>query len=61
MKMTAQIVPDSYLVDYAFGGKDDNQKVYESLMNPVLDLSLKGGLGSIFAYGQTGSGKTFTI
>ena len=30
-------------------------------MNPLIDLTLKGGLGSIFAYGQTGSGKTFTI
>lgn len=28
---------------------------------PLIDLSLQGGICTIFAYGQTGSGKTYTI
>ena len=48
-------------VDSAFGGLDDNQKVYESVINPLIDLSLNGGFSVLFAYGQTGSGKTYTV
>jgi kinesin family protein 2/24 len=40
---------------------DDNQRVYGEIATPLIDLSLNGGLSSMFAYGQTGSGKTFTI
>ena len=52
---------NSYQVDFAFGQQDDNQTVYESIMHPLIDQALKGGISSLFAYGQTGSGKTFTI
>lgn len=48
-------------VDYAFGPEDDNQKVYDSVTLPLIDLGLKGGVCTMLAYGQTGSGKTFTI
>lgn len=48
-------------VDNAFGPEDDNQKVYQDIINPLIDLSLNGGFAVLFAYGQTGSGKTFTV
>lgn len=48
-------------VDHAFGPNDDNETVYQAIINPLIDLALKGGCSSIFTYGQTGSGKTYTI
>ena len=35
--------------------------VFESVAQPVVDSVLEGYNGTVFAYGQTGSGKTFTI
>jgi kinesin family protein 2/24 len=55
------IEKQEYDVDHAFGPNDDNDKVYNQIALSCVDLSLQGGLSSIFAYGQTGSGKTFTI
>ena len=54
-------MPDENKVDYAYGANEDNQKIFDEMMLPVLDLSLYGGLGTVFSYGQTGSGKTYTI
>ena len=60
-KSGATIDPQKFRVDHAFGPADDNDKVYSEIAYPLIDLSLKGGLSTIFAYGQTGSGKTFTM
>jgi hypothetical protein len=54
-------LPDESKVDYAYGVSEDNQKIFDEMMLPVLDLSLFGGFGTVFSYGQTGSGKTYTI
>ena len=45
------MTPKSNLVDFAFGGEDQNQKIYEMVMFPLIDLALKGGMCSVFAYG----------
>jgi len=56
------IQPDECKVDYAYSGAGhDNQKIFNEMMIPLVDLSLQGGLGTVFSYGQTGSGKTYTI
>jgi len=56
-----RITPNNFTVDMAFGEQDDNNIVYESIAEPLIDLAFQGGMSTIFAYGQTGSGKTFTI
>ena len=62
MKQGFQIQPDESKVDFAYSGaQHDNQKIFEEMMIPLIDLTLVGGIGTIFSYGQTGSGKTFTI
>lgn len=62
MKQGYQIQPDESKVDFAYSGaQHDNQKIFEEMMIPLIDLNLVGGIGTIFSYGQTGSGKTFTI
>ena len=48
-------------VDYAYFGNDSNQKIYDEMIIPMIDLALQGGICTVFSYGQTGSGKTFTI
>ena len=64
-KMSVRGLPsmksEAHLVDNSFGGQDQNDKVYTSVIYPLIDLCFEGGLSSIFAYGQTGSGKTYTI
>ena len=61
VSLQATLQAQNFDVDYAFGPKDENQVVYNDIVLPMVDLSLKGGICSIFAYGQTGSGKTYTI
>eukprot|EP00966_Prymnesium_polylepis_P322966 7379188-Prymnesium_polylepis.1 len=39
----------------------NQDQVFETVAQPVVDSVLEGYNGTIFAYGQTGSGKTFTI
>jgi DNA repair ATPase RecN len=31
------------------------------VINPLIDLSLNGGMSVLFTYGQTGAGKTYTV
>ena len=61
IRQKASMKSESHLVDYSFGPSDQNDKVYQSIIYPIIDLCFEGGLSSIFAYGQTGSGKTYTI
>ena len=60
-RQNPQFNSEANLVDNAFGPTDDNEKVYSSIINPLIDLSLNGGSCFLFAYGQTGAGKTFTV
>lgn len=61
MKGVANLDTQEFKVDHTFGAADDNDKVYSEIAYPLIDMSLKGGMSTIFAYGQTGSGKTFTM
>lgn len=64
-KLNVRLMPTlekhEFQVDHGFGPQDDNQTVYSKVAAPLVDLSLQGGVSSLFAYGQTGSGKTYTI
>ena len=51
----------NFHVDYCFGAKDSNRKVYDTVARRVVMASLEGYNGTVFAYGQTGSGKTYTM
>lgn len=61
VKEKPKLEPVSYTVDHAFGPKDNNDMIYNSIMGPLIDLSFGGGMSSIFAHGQTGTGKTYTM
>lgn len=37
------------------------ERVFDVVMQDVIDSCFEGYNGTVFAYGQTGSGKTFTI
>lgn len=57
----ATLTPETIDVDHSFGKEHDNQKVYEDVLPPLVDLSMQGGQCTVLAYGYSGSGKTFTI
>ncbi|CAD2218176.1 Microtubule binding/Kinesin motor domain containing protein, putative [Angomonas deanei] len=52
---------NSFLFDYVFDEKDNQQGVYEESVQELVDHALSGFNATVFTYGQTGSGKTFTI
>jgi kinesin family member 2/24 len=47
--------------DNVYGNQDDNEEIYQSLLQPMLEKLFNDGVVTIFAYGQTGSGKTYTM
>jgi kinesin family protein 2/24 len=47
--------------DNVFGDLHDNEDMYKSSLQPMLDKLFNDGVVTMFAYGQTGSGKTFTM
>jgi len=47
--------------DNVYGDNDDNEEMYKSMLQPLLDKLFNDGVVTIFAYGQTGSGKTYTM
>lgn len=61
LRQRPQFQKEAHDVDHAFGPNDDNETVYQAIINPLKELAFKGGFCSIFTYGQTGSGKTYTI
>ena len=44
-----------------FTEADDNRTVYTSVLRPLLEHVVHGGMATVFAFGQTGSGKTCTM
>ncbi|XP_046398378.1 centromere-associated protein E-like [Ischnura elegans] len=50
-----------YTFDYVFGMDSSSQNIFEDLVLPIVESSVKGFNGTIFAYGQTSSGKTYTM
>lgn len=57
---TGNITADRKEFDHTFGAGDDNGAVYRSVVRPLVDEVLTGGICTVLAFGQTGSGKTFT-
>ena len=50
-----------YTFDAVFTEADSNATVYTTLLRPLLEHVLQGGMATVFAFGQTGSGKTCTM
>ena len=46
-----------FVYDHAFGPDHDQDCIFESVAQPVIDDFLGGRNGTLFAYGQTGTGK----
>ena len=61
--MTAENSADnkSFTFDFCYGPASEQQEVYVSLGEPLVNKALEGYNGTIFAYGQTGSGKTHSM
>lgn len=47
--------------DKVFGPKCNQDDIYKTVMNPVIEEVLMGYNCTVFVYGQTGSGKTYTM
>ena len=52
-----------YAADYVFDQMDTDEKVFETVGDPLVDISLAGGSGLFISYGQhiSGKSKTFAI
>ncbi|CCX30040.1 Similar to Kinesin-like protein bimC; acc. no. P17120 [Pyronema omphalodes CBS 100304] len=50
-----------YTFDRTFGPEADQQRIYDSVVAPLLNEVLEGYNCTVFAYGQTGTGKTYTM
>uniref|UniRef100_A0A914QLV9 Kinesin-like protein n=1 Tax=Panagrolaimus davidi TaxID=227884 RepID=A0A914QLV9_9BILA len=48
-------------LDNVFDENATQEKIYDTIAQPIVDEVLGGKNGTIFAYGQTGSGKTYTM
>lgn len=51
VRLQPEMKSECSLVDNAFGPEDDNEKVYDSTVRPLIDASLQGGSSYLFAYG----------
>lgn len=59
--ITKFIEKHDHRFDNVFSDMEDNQDMYQSCLQPMLEKLFNDGVVTIFAYGQTGSGKTFTM
>ncbi|CAH1763217.1 7963_t:CDS:2 [Entrophospora sp. SA101] len=50
-----------YTFDKVFGKETSQQKIFDSVVNPILNEVLDGFNCTLFAYGQTSTGKTYTM
>ncbi|KAI5858375.1 P-loop containing nucleoside triphosphate hydrolase protein [Tricharina praecox] len=57
----ASIENKIYTFDRTFGPEADQQRIYDNVVQPLLNEVLDGYNCTIFAYGQTGTGKTYTM
>ncbi|XP_049433836.1 kinesin-like protein KIF27 [Epinephelus fuscoguttatus] len=70
-QVCARVVPGSAQVmlgsdrlfsfDHAFGPTANQDEVYESCVQPLVEYLVHGYNATVFCYGQTGSGKTYTL
>ncbi|XP_014208522.1 kinesin-like protein KIN-7G [Copidosoma floridanum] len=51
----------SFQFDHVFDPREKNVDVFQSVVRPVVDATVKGFHGTVFAYGQASSGKTHTM
>ncbi|XP_071450716.1 centromere-associated protein E-like [Hetaerina americana] len=58
---TGKKAGNPYTFDYVFGMDSSTHNIFEDLVKPIVESSVKGFNGTIFAYGQTSSGKTYTM
>ena len=49
------------MFDNVFGTEDNNENIYEEVVQPLVIAAFLKAKVTCFAYGQTGSGKTFTM
>lgn len=59
--LTPYIEEHRFSFDAVFDENSDNQKVYDTLLKPLVANAFDRAKINVFAYGQTGSGKTFTM
>lgn len=49
----------TFQMDYAFDKKDNQEYIFDSIVQPLLTDAFAGFNCSLFSYGQTGSGESF--
>ncbi len=59
--MTEKKIGNPYLFNHVFGSKTQNDHIYESIIQPLIDSAMDGFNTTILAYGQETSGKTYTM
>ena len=59
--LTKYVDTTDFKFDNVFGDTKQTGVIYQTMINPVLEMVYSKGLVTCFAYGQTGSGKTFTM
>ena len=51
----------TFVFDQVYNDSVNNEQLYLSAVQPLVDAAFTGIKVTCFAYGQTGSGKTFTM
>jgi len=59
--LTKYLEEHSFVFDQVFDENINNEQLYLSAVQPLVDAAFSGTKVTCFAYGQTGSGKTFTM
>lgn len=59
--MTGDETSFGFTFDHIFNEESNQDDIFNSVANPLIEDVLEGYNATIFAYGQTASGKTFTM
>ena len=59
-KNETRVMFKKYAADYVFDHMDTDDKVFETVGDPLVDMAIAGGSGLFISYGQSNSGKTQT-
>jgi kinesin family protein 2/24 len=59
--LTKYIEEHTFTFDAVFSENEDNEAVYNTILQPLVASAFNKAKVTCFAYGQTGSGKTFTM
>eukprot|EP00756_Hemistasia_phaeocysticola_P045339 Hpha_TRINITY_DN19094_c0_g1::TRINITY_DN19094_c0_g1_i1::g.138405::m.138405/K10393/KIF2_24, MCAK; kinesin family member 2/24 len=57
---TGELATTSFTADYVFGEGEDNDTIFSSAVQPLVELAAAGGEAALILFGQTGAGKTYT-